>query len=206
MDAAHSHVPAGIRTLESSSYRSGIATAARKLLVSIRAMGLSNCRIPTKLCVSNHARSVGRCRSSRAGPLAEEIHHGATTGCNCLFVGQCCCGCVLECSAGRIENGYLVARGTPARPTGDEITKLGFDIRNRQDAAVQRMMQLANVRALLRDVGEDAGACHHFRIQFLLVRTICAYCGHERARRDPRSLDYRLSAGSAGHHHVALLE
>src|SRR6185437_4017608 len=101
---------------------------------------------------------------------------------------------------------YLVVRRTPAGPTRDEITQLGFDIRNSHDAAIQRVMQFADVRALLGDVGEDSSAAHNFRIQLLLVRTIRAYGGHERARRNPRSLDYRLSAGRAGHHYVALLE
>src|SRR5260221_412586 len=81
-------------------------------------------------------------------------------------------GDVLQRGAARIEHGDLVVARAPGLERRDDLAELGMHVGARHRARVERVVQVADRGALLRDVGHQLAVREERRIELLLVLAV----------------------------------
>src|SRR4030095_2444390 len=110
---------------------------------------------------------------------------------------------VLQRRAARVENeDFLVARARGLE-TRDDLAEPGVHVGAGQASVRNRMMQVADGTALLREIGYHLAACEEQRIDLLLVLVVRAYRGDERSRADHLACDEVAPRSSARDDDVA---
>src|SRR5687768_8524051 len=133
-----------------------------------------------------------------------ELHLRAATGGARLLVDDDRCGHILKGRARAVEHGDLVgARATGAAPD-DHLGELCVHLLARQEAGVEHMLQLADLRTLLEHVDDQRGGGHERRLELLLAAVVRADRSDEGAGADVRLHHERLSRRCARHDDVAL--
>ena len=99
------------------------------------------------------------------------------------------CGDVLQRDAAGIEKDDLAFALSTGLAPGHDLAELGVHLAAGHDARVQRMVQIADRRALLEAVDDHPGGAEQGGIDFLLVLVVGADGGDEAARRYPGVID-----------------
>ena len=100
---------------------------------------------------------------------------------------------VLQRGPAAVEHGDLVGARPPGAKPGDHVPELRVHLLACQQARGERVLQLADLRALVDDVDHERRARHQRGYDLLLALAVGADGGDERARRDDVAHDERAA-------------
>src|SRR5512145_2106621 len=93
-------------------------------------------------------------------------------------------GDILEGHAGAVKDDDLLGVEPARMGTGHDVTQLRSDRRRVKASSRERMVQVADGRALFEYVSDDDGVDQEFDVDLMFVRVVRANGSHERARHD----------------------
>ena len=103
-------------------------------------------------------------------------------------------GDVLERHAGAVEDDDLVGRPAARLPSGDDLAELGGSL-PREEPGRERVVEIAERRALLGDVGDERGGGEEVRLDLLLVFVVRSDGGEKRPGAEKTAEDKGSAKG-----------